>query len=157
MPRTAAFLLVSAFAAGCTVGPDYVRPTAVAPEAYKENANWKVAEPQDHVSRGKWWEIFGDPQLSALIEQVEISNQNVLVAEANFRQARALVRAARSAYFPIVTAGASVTRSRQSGTLGSRPVAQGTITDYALPIDVSWEIDIWGKLRRTLEANAANA
>ncbi|MCP6768944.1 hypothetical protein NL529_29275, partial [Klebsiella pneumoniae] len=72
----------AALSSGCMVGPDYVKPKPEAPDSYKENADWKVAEPQDHLPRGKWWEIFGDPQLDNYVEQVEISNQNVAVAEA---------------------------------------------------------------------------
>ena len=86
--------------AGCSVGPDYVRPPTAAPEAYKENAGWKVAQPRDELPRGRWWEIYHDPQLNALEEQVNISNQNLAAAEANFRQALALIRLARAAYFP---------------------------------------------------------
>ena len=77
---------------GCVVGPDYVRPTVITPAAYKEVDGWKVAQPKDDVIRGAWWEIFGDPQLNALEAQVSISNQNLVVAEATYRQARALVR-----------------------------------------------------------------
>jgi NodT family efflux transporter outer membrane factor (OMF) lipoprotein len=146
-----------ALSSGCMVGPDYVKPKAETPESYKENADWKVAEPQDHLPRGKWWEIFGDPQLNSYIEQIDISNQNVVVAEAQFRQARSLVQAARSAYFPIVSVGASVQRSSPSTTLGTRPVQRGSLTDYALPLDLTWELDLWGKLRRGLESAQASA
>lgn len=152
-----AWLAALGMLSGCMLGPDYVKPPAEAPETYKEAQDWKLAQPQDHLDRGKWWEIYGDTQLNALAEQVALSNQNIVIAEAQFRQARALVQAARSAYFPTVSVGASVTRSRQSSTLGSRPVAQGVVTDYQLPVDVSWELDLWGKLRRALEANQANA
>jgi NodT family efflux transporter outer membrane factor (OMF) lipoprotein len=146
-----------ALSSGCMVGPDYVRPKAEAPAAFKENEGWKIAEPQDQVSRGKWWEIYGDPQLDALEEKIDISNQNVFVAEAQFREARALVQAARSAYFPIVNAAGSVTRSSQSATLGNRPVARGAQTDYSLSASVSWEVDLWGRLRRALEESKASA
>ena len=87
----------------CTVGPDYVRPTAEVPVSYKETVGWKVAEPKDHLIRGAWWEIYNDPELNALEEQVNLSNQNIAQAEAQFRQARALVQVARAAYFPTVT------------------------------------------------------
>src|SRR5213594_795472 len=107
-----------ALVTGCMVGPDYVRPTVVAPDAYKEGAGWKVARPQDDAPRGAWWEVFADPQLNALAAQVSVSNQDVAVAEAQFRQARALVREARAAYFPTVTLGIGYARSRQSATLG---------------------------------------
>lgn len=96
----------------CTVGPDYVRPGVEAPAAYKEQGTamqtWRLARPADGTSRGKWWEIFNAPELNALEEQVNISNQNLIAAEAQFRQARALVRFARAGYFPTATGGASV-------------------------------------------------
>ena len=136
---------------GCVVGPDYVKPTVITPEAYKEVDGWKMAQPQDDLSRGAWWEIYGDPQLNALEEQVDISNQNLVVAEATYRQARALVREARASYFPTVTVGTSVTRSRTPGAVPS------TVTDYSLPLDVSWELDVWGRIRRTVESNQASA
>jgi NodT family efflux transporter outer membrane factor (OMF) lipoprotein len=139
----------------CTVGPDYVRPTVETPIAYKESEGWKVAQPQDDVIRSAWWEIFNEPQLNALEVQIDISNQNVLVAEAQFRQARALVREARASYFPVVTIGAGVTHSRTlSLTNGA---SAGTETNYTLPLDVSWEVDVWGRIRRTVESNQANA
>ena len=147
----------AALSGGCMVGPDYLKPKADTPESYKENADWKLAEPQDQLPRGKWWEIFGDPQLNSYVEQVEISNQNVAIAEAQFRQARSLVQAARSAYFPIVSVGASVQRSSPSTTLGTRPAQRGTLTDYSLPLDLTWELDLWGKLRRGLESAQATA
>ena len=105
--------------AGCAVGPDYVKPPTAAPTAYKETPGWKVAQPRDELSRGAWWEIYHDPKLNALEEQVDINNQNIAVAEAQFREALALVKEARAAYFPTVTGGASWTRLQNSGTLGN--------------------------------------
>src|SRR5947209_6048018 len=99
---------------GCVVGPDYVRPTVITPAAYKEVDGWKVAQPHDHVLRGAWWGIFGDPQLNALEAQVSISNQNLAQAEATYRQARALVREAHASYFPTLTLGLGYTRSRNA-------------------------------------------
>ena len=93
-----------------------MRPPTAAPEAYKETPGWKVAQPRDELSRGAWWEIYNDPKLNALEEQVDINNQNIAAAEAQFRQALALVQDARAAYFPTVTGGASWTRSQSSGT-----------------------------------------
>jgi NodT family efflux transporter outer membrane factor (OMF) lipoprotein len=117
-----------------------------------------VAQPKDHLVRGAWWEIFNDPQLNALEEQVNISNQNVAVAEAQFRQARALVQAARAAYFPTVTVGASFTRSRRSANVGGGTGATtGATSDYLLLADASWEPDLWGRVRRTVEASKASA
>jgi NodT family efflux transporter outer membrane factor (OMF) lipoprotein len=148
-------------AAGCSVGPDYVRPAAEAPGAYKEmtgHGEWKPAQPSDGSVRGPWWEVFGDPTLNSLEAEVSISNQNVLVAEAQFRQARALVLAARSQFFPTATIGAGYTRSRPSATLASSiGPPQGASNDFILPLDVSWDIDVWGRIRRNVEGNRANA
>jgi NodT family efflux transporter outer membrane factor (OMF) lipoprotein len=139
----------------CAVGPDYVRPKDEAPAAYKEGAAWKVAQPQEAAVRGAWWKIFQDPQLDALEEQVNISNQNVAAAEAQFRQARALVQAARAGYFPSVAIGASATRSLRSSNILNTPMDQ--VSDLLLTGTASWEPDIWGKVRRTVEASQAGA
>jgi len=148
-------------AAGCSVGPNYVRPSIETPGAYKEvaeGAEWKPAQPSDGMVRGPWWEVFGDPLLNSLETQVSISNQNLLVAEGQFRQARALVLAARSQFFPTATIGAGYTRSRPSQTLaGSIGPPQGAANDFVLPVDISWDIDVWGRIRRNVEANRANA
>ena len=151
----AGLLLVNA----CTVGPDYVRPSAVAPAAYKETKGWKVAEPREALLKGAWWEIFGDPQLNGLEAQVDISNQNLAAAAAQFRQARALVRAARAAFFPTVSAGPSVSRSLASANAvgGSSSGKTSPTNDYLLSGDVSWELDIWGKVRRSVESSQAAA
>ncbi len=145
--------------AGCTVGPDYVRPEVETPAAFKEG--WKQAEPRDHENRGKWWEAFADPLLNGLQEQVDISNQNLAKAEAQFRQASALVEAARATYFPTLTGGISTTRSRSSSTTvaqpSSVPVSRGVVTSHNLPFNASWEADVWGKISRTVEANTAGA
>jgi outer membrane protein TolC len=113
-------LVISACAAlpGCTVGPDYVKPTVSVPANYKEAAAdgtaWKVAQPGDHVSRGKWWTVYNDPLLNALQDVLTTSNQDLVVAQSRYLQARALVASTRSGYMPTVTAGASVTRFRAS-------------------------------------------
>ncbi len=161
--------------AGCSVGPDYVRPPAETPAAYKENAGWKVAQPKDELPRGAWWEIYHDPQLNALVAQVDINNQNIAQAEANFRQAVALVRVARGAYFPTVTGGPSWSRFKRSENLGSSnrnlagasgtgvssgnisTIPGATLSDYLLNFAASWELDIWGKVRRSVESSAASA
>lgn len=134
----------------CALGPDYVRPGVETPAAYKEAGDWKVAQPRDDASRGKWWEIFRDPQLNALVDKIDISNQNVRIAEAQFRQARALVQSARARLLPSVSGAVSVTRSRS-------PRAAGATTNYELSIDAAWEADVWGRVRRTVEASAAGA
>ena len=142
---------------GCAVGPDYVKPSAPTPASYKEMKDWKEAQPREGVIRGKWWEMFNDPGLNALEEQVNISNQNVAAAEAQFRQARALVQASRAAYFPTVSAGPSYTRSRSSSNTVSGSSSSGYISEYLLSFDASWELDIWGKVRRSVESGEANA
>jgi NodT family efflux transporter outer membrane factor (OMF) lipoprotein len=147
--------------AACAVGPDYARPKMEAPAAFKEMNGWKLAQPRDNELRGNWWEIFNDPQLNALMEQVNISNQNLAQAEARFRQAHALVQAARAGYFPTLTGSASATRS--GGSAGNQSLltgnaSTGTITtNHILSFDASWEADIWGRVRRTVESDEANA
>lgn len=143
----APFLLVA-----CTVGPKYVRPTVVTPAAYKEMDGWKVAQPKDDALRGAWWEIFRDPRLSALEELVNIDNQNLAMAAAQLQQARAAVDAARASYFPTVAIGLGVSRARQPAVLGGR-----TTNTFSLPIDAAWEIDLWGRIRRTVESQQAAA
>jgi NodT family efflux transporter outer membrane factor (OMF) lipoprotein len=148
--------------AACAVGPSYKKPSAETPGAFKEAppAGWKTAQPRDGSLRGKWWEMFGDPRLNALEEQVAVSNQTLAQAEAQFRGARAAVASARAGLFPTVTAGAQVTTARgssgrsqsSSGSSGS-----GTATVYQVPIDLTWEADLWGRVRRGIEANVASA
>jgi NodT family efflux transporter outer membrane factor (OMF) lipoprotein len=116
---------------------------------------WKVAQPQDHLSREAWWKVFNDAQLDALEEQATMANQSVMVAEAQFQQARALVRVARAGYSPSVTIGASLTRTRLSQNVAG--AASGTTNDYLLGADASWEPDLWGRVRRTVEAGKASA
>jgi NodT family efflux transporter outer membrane factor (OMF) lipoprotein len=155
---TVQILLMSCtlLSAACTVGPDYIKPTAVAamPVAFKESEGWKVAQPQDVAISERWWELYHDPILNSLEEQVAISNLTVASAEARFRQARAGVQAARAGYLPSLSAGASATRSRHSGNV----TGGGTTTsDFQLPLDATWELDLWGKVRRAVEASQANA
>ena len=156
-PTVAAAMLM--LLSACTVvGPDYVRPTVITPDAYKEIDGWRVAQPKDDLIRGAWWEIFGDPQLNALVAQVSVSNQNLAVAEAQYREAQALVREARASYFPTATIGIGANRSSSSTTTGGGPASPRTaISNYSLPLDVSWEIDVWGRIRRTVESNQASA
>jgi NodT family efflux transporter outer membrane factor (OMF) lipoprotein len=136
-------------AAGCAVGPDYVRPTAPSAPAYKELAGWKAAEPRDAIPRTGWWTMFGDPTLDALEEQVAAANQDLAAAEARFREASALVSSARAAFYPTVTAGVSFSRSK--------PPRQSPVSEYAMPLAISWEIDVWGRIRRAVESSAAGA
>jgi len=145
-------------AAACTVGPSYKRPSTEMPAGFKEQppAGWKTAQPNDSMKRGAWWELFGDPALNALEEQVSVSNQTLAQAEAQFRGARAAVAAARAGLFPTVTAGAQATRS-YSGASRSASGQSGTTTVYQVPVDFTYEADVWGRVRRTIEENAANA
>jgi NodT family efflux transporter outer membrane factor (OMF) lipoprotein len=140
--------------AGCAVGPDYKRPEVEVPAQYKE---WKVAQPQDGENRGPWWEMFGDPALNALVEQVQVSNQTVLAAEAQYRRAQAIVVASRAGFFPAVNADASVTRGRSPvGVIGGTTAGR-TITNRSASLDASWELDLWGRIRRTAEASETSA
>lgn len=155
MKRLGVFALF--LVAGCAVGPDYQRPSVDAPAAYKEAGDWKVAQPSDDAGRGEWWEMFGDPALDALIEQIDVSNQTVLAAEAQFRRAQAILAASRSAYFPTVSANASVTRSRSPvGVIGGTTAGR-TITNRSASLDAGWELDLWGRIRRTAESSEASA
>ncbi|MCY7387035.1 MAG: efflux transporter outer membrane subunit [Burkholderiales bacterium] len=140
---------------GCAIGPDYKRPAVETPIAYKETADWKIAEPRDEMARGKWWKIFGDSELDALIEQVNISNQSLKSAEARYRQATSLTQSARASYLPTVSANASSTRSRSASarSAGDNAVA----TNHSLTLNAGWELDVWGRIRRTVEANDASA
>ena len=144
----------------CTAGPDYVRPTVDMPAAFKESADWKPAEPRDLQSRGNWWEMFNDPLLNELEAQVNISNQNLIQAEAQFRQARALVQSARAGYFPTLSGNVSSSRSGSSSSSNSssnNSSSSHSSTNHSLSLDTTWEIDVWGRVRRSVEANRASA
>jgi NodT family efflux transporter outer membrane factor (OMF) lipoprotein len=139
---------------GCTVGPNYHTPSAQIPSTYKEAAGWKPAEPNDQNLGGDWWTLFQDPQLNDLELQVNVSNQNLKVAEAQYQEARAALRYDRADLYPTVTLGASATRT---GTSVNRPPPSSTFNgitynDFVLPGDISYEADVWGRVRRTVEA-----
>lgn len=137
---------------GCTVGPDYQRPTMTMPLHYKEARGWRQAAPQDSVGKGEWWAVYRDPQLDSLLRQVSISNQNVANYTALYRQAQALAAGSRADLFPTLGYDASSTRS------GSRSSGQRTTGNtHQAELSASWELDLWGKLRRTLEENRASA
>lgn len=153
---------------GCVVGPKYHAPSPQvpapeykeSPTQFKETEGWTVAQPADAKLRGKWWEIFNDPELNALEEQLDINNQNIKQYFENFMEARAVVREARSQYFPTLSASPSVTHSRASANLGTTNTnASGTgatasaqlqSTLYSLPLEASWAPDLWGKVRNTV-------
>lgn len=134
---------------GCAVGPDYQRPSVKLPLQYKEAQGWQQAKPQDDVGKGEWWAVYRDPTLSALLRQVTVSNQNVAQYEAQYREAQALVAESRSDLFPSFTGTLSSTRSRSASS--------GVGNSHSAEVSASWELDLWGKLRRTLEENKASA
>jgi len=152
-------LVVALLAAGCTVGPNYVRPDAPTSDTFKELGGWRTAQPRDDTLRAPWWELYDDPLLSGLADQVAAANQNLAAAEARFRQARTLVWQARSNWFPTAVVGVSFARSRVSATLrGGQGFGTGTISsDFTLPGSISWELDLWGKIRRQVESETASA
>lgn len=159
--------------AGCRVGPHYQRPPALAqapPASYKESTTqfpetdgWKVANPQDAMLRGKWWEIYNDPELNTLEDRLNIDNQNIKLYFENFMQARTLIAQAHSQLYPTVSVGPSFNRTRSSGNIGNAAVAtagtatsapatnegqQNTLMD--MPLDVSWVPDLWGRIRNLI-------
>lgn len=146
------------FLAGCSIGPKYVKPSTPAVPAYKElgaanvvEGAWKPAQPADQASRGKWWESFHDPQLNQLEDQLNISNQNIVAAAANVQAARAMIREARAQYFPTLGANPSITNSRLSTAFGQSVGV--TYNTFSLPLDASWEPDLWGRIRNTVKAS----
>jgi NodT family efflux transporter outer membrane factor (OMF) lipoprotein len=154
----ASALLLCGFLSGCLPGPKYQKPSAPVPAApaYKESTanfqdapGWKVAQPQDAMLRGKWWEIFNDPELNALEDQLDINNQNIKLFFENYMAARALIREARAQYWPVVTTSPGWNRSRSSGNLTNSSTANTghESTSWTLPLDVSWTPDFFGKIR----------
>lgn len=174
-------LVVSLVLSACTVGPDYVKPKMLIPKKFKENKGfnkgkeWKNMRPQENLDRGTWWKIFNDPQLNYLEAQLNKCNQNIVVAEANYRQSMAIIDEARSNYFPIVSSYVSVFRQKIGGgatsfistsggttTAGTANTAvvsskAPTSTAYTAGMTATWEPDIWGLVRRTVEADIATA
>lgn len=146
----------------CAKGPVYATPTPQAqaqplPESFKETDGWKSAAPADQAMKGTWWESFGDPALNDLEAQVNVSNENLKSADARFRQARALIRVNRAGLYPTITTSPSIARERQSA---NRPGGTGTSQatgDFALPVDLSYELDVWGRVRGTVAAARAAA
>lgn len=156
--RPLALVVMACSLAACTLGPDYQRPDLpIAPE-FKQAEGWKVANPADALERGDWWRLYDDAKLDALVGRLNLSNQNLAAAEAQYREARALVRGARSQLFPTVGGSGGVTRAAQGGSTSSVQggSAVGISENYSVGLDAAWELDIWGRLRRNLEANRAN-
>ncbi len=166
---TATALACAALLQGCTVGPRYVAPAPPAPPAFKETTqqsadgtNWIPATPQDATLRGNWWQLYNEPELNALEDKLNTSNQNIAQSFQTFMAARAVVRQARAQYYPTLSVGPSYTRARNSAnaTAQSTPTAGAANPDtnsFNLPFDVSWEPDVWGRIRNTVReyANAA--
>ncbi len=153
-----ALVAVALLLAGCSVGPKYIRPATPAVPAYKElgaanvvQGDWKPAAPSDQAARGKWWDSFQDPQLSQLEEKLNISNQNIAAAAASVQAARAMIREARSQYFPTLTANPGITNSRLSTAFGQSVGIN--YNSFALPLEASWAPDLWGRVRKTVESN----
>jgi NodT family efflux transporter outer membrane factor (OMF) lipoprotein len=137
--------------AGCTVGPRYKVPDVPLTPAYKEADGWKAAHPSDQVLRGPWWQIFEDPQLNALEEQVPGGNQTLKELEARFREARAARRFNRASEFPTISTAPSIASIRDSANRPYLPAGGAQATgDFVLPFDVSYELDFWGRVRRTV-------
>lgn len=148
----------SVLCSGCAVGPKYQKPVAQAPEQFRElkgNSDWKMAAPSDALLKGKWWEVFGDPQLNRLEELVDVNNQNIKQAEAQFREARAIVAANHANYYPTIGASASITQTYAGANSGR---GTGTLsTSYSVPGAASWEPDLWGRVKLSVQNAVANA
>ena len=155
-------LILVLLLAGCTVGPKYVKPSVPTtptykeepPGSFKESDQWQPAQPGDQTSRGNWWEIFGDPELDKLEEQIAGSNQTLKVAEARFREARAAIRFNRAAQFPTISTSPSASYTKSSDFSPSFPskIQQSSKGDFVLPFDLSYELDLWGRVRRSVAA-----
>jgi NodT family efflux transporter outer membrane factor (OMF) lipoprotein len=132
---------------GCAIGPNYQKAEVQVPAAYKESGEWVVAKPADAVPKGRWWTVFNDPVLDGLMEQVSVTNQTLRAAEARYTSSRSSVAAARSGLFPTVGAGADAGRSRRGEA--------GRANSYSVTLDARWELDLWGRVRRLVEASRA--
>jgi NodT family efflux transporter outer membrane factor (OMF) lipoprotein len=154
--RAAAAALAAIGLVACAPKTKYVPPAVDLVPAYHETGSWKPAQPGDAEVRGSWWELFGDPDLSALEPQVDVSNQTLKAAAARFAEARALVRGARSNLYPQIGVSPAIARAEPSANRSS-PTVRRAFTDYLLPLDASYEIDVWGRIHQAVEASRANA
>jgi len=142
--------------AGCAVGPDYKRPDAPVSATFKELEGWSSARPRDDAPRGEWWSVFDDAELDRLLQKVDVSNQNVRAAEARLRQARSLSDQARAGLFPSIGANASGVRSKAPSLSNDPSFANGAVNTFNANVGASWELDLWGKVRRSVEAGDAS-
>ena len=156
IPSTVAALSFASILAGCTVGPDYIKPTAPTSAAFKERKGWHVARPGDELDRGTWWRVFKDPELDALMAQVNITNQNVIAAAAAYQQAVAVIRENQASLFPTVSASYTVTGTHNGSAVSGTGVSQTHVT-FNPNANGTWDLDVWGRIRRTVESNAAGA
>jgi NodT family efflux transporter outer membrane factor (OMF) lipoprotein len=157
-------MVAAACLGGCAVGPNYHRPSAPVPSRFKEAEGWKPAEPREAASGSDWWSVYEDPTLDGLEKQIDISNQTLKQSEASWREAMALVAQTRSQFFPVIGVSATGTRSGGPGearaagsSTTTTPINVQPVNQFELAGTASWDIDIWGKIRRTLEANVASA
>ena len=146
--------LVGISLAACSVGPNYMRPSAPTPSHFKEAKGWKLATPLDTVDRGPWWSVYEDPKLAALLSQVEISNQTVAAAVAAYQQALEIIKVAQAGLFPTVTNSYNVAGTHQGGNTTGFSTTSLTFNPVA---NATWDIDVWGRVRRTVESSAAAA
>lgn len=164
-PARLSLLGVVLLLGACAVGPDYQRPAGTPPAQFKEAAGWKTAAPADQRLGDAWWQLYGDAELNRLIAQLNVSNQDLAGAEAQYRQARALLGSARAAFYPTVSASAGVNRAGQGGGSSTLSTSDGfnvsganaasISKSYDMSLNVGWELDVWGKLRRSLESSTA--
>jgi NodT family efflux transporter outer membrane factor (OMF) lipoprotein len=138
--------------AGCAVGPKYKTPPIPAPPAYKEIGDWKTAQPSDQNLGGNWWEIFQDPQLNALEAQINVSNQNLKAAVAQYQEARAALRYARADYYPTISTAPSATRQRYSDNRPGSAARGITFNDFVIPVDLSYQVNAWGRVSKNVES-----
>ncbi len=153
-------LFATLLAASCTVGPDYERPAADAPAAWKEAGPWKEAAPRDTLSKGPWWELFGDPLLNDLEARAAAGNFDLKAAVARVAQARAIARLSESEFYPTISLDPSVSRTRYAENRPASPTtarAGYATNDFRIPLDLSYEIDVWGRVRRAVESATAQA
>ncbi|HWI36137.1 MAG TPA: efflux transporter outer membrane subunit [Burkholderiales bacterium] len=148
--------LILVFLAGCAVGPDYHKPDAPVPAQFKELEGWRQAAPSDAAPRGPWWTLFDDAELDGLMKRVDVSNQTIIAADARFRQARAVVDQARAGLFPTVSANGSATRTKSPSLPNAPSFATGAVNNFNASLNASWELDLWGRVRRSVEAGEAS-